>query len=129
MRNSGPIRPVASSAVKTPHAALPASHIGPAALVALDPQLAPHEGHLQYVWDQYNKTLENITKHEGSLEAFALGYTRFGIIRENGRTIYREWAPGAVAAQLIGDFNGWAGTWMQRDDFGVYSVELPDGKA
>lgn len=101
---------------------------GPAALVALDPQIAPHEGHFRYLWDQYNKTLDSITKHEGKLETFALGHHRFGITRENGLTFYREWAPGAVAAQLIGDFNGWAGTWMQRDEFGVYTVELPDGE-
>lgn len=56
------------------------------------------------------------------------GYTKLGITRENGRTVYREWAPGAVAAQLIGDFNGWHGTWMERDEFGVFSVSLPDGE-
>ena len=99
---------------------------GPDALITVDGQLAPHEGHLQYRWTQYLRTLESITSHEGSLEEFSLGYKHYGIIRENGKTVYREWAPGAAAAQLIGDFNGWAGTWMQRDEFGVWTVELPD---
>lgn len=39
-----------------------------------------------------------------------------------GRTVYREWAPGAVEAQLIGDFNGWEGQPMERDDFGTWSI-------
>lgn len=37
------------------------------------------------------------------------GYEKFGIIHKDGKTVYREWAPGAIAAQLIGDFNGWHG--------------------
>ena len=41
--------------------------------------------------------------------------------------MYREWAPAAQSAQLIGDFNGWQGTPLERDDFGVWSVRLPDG--
>jgi len=32
-----------------------------------------------------------------------------------------------LAAQLIGDFNNWGGTWMDKNEFGVWSVNLPDG--
>lgn len=46
-----------------------------------------------------------------------------------GATVYREWAPGAAEAQLIGDFNGWQGTPMERDDFGTWTLRLPDGEA
>ena len=55
------------------------------------------------------------------------GYERLGFTREGGATVYREWAPAATAAQLIGDFNGWEGAPMQRDASGVWSVTLPDG--
>ena len=41
--------------------------------------------------------------------------------------MYREWAPGAVEAELIGDFNNWQGARMERDDFGTWTVKLPDG--
>jgi 1,4-alpha-glucan branching enzyme len=99
---------------------------GVAVLLSLDPNLAPHEGHLRYRWDQFARTLESITRHEESLESFALGHRKYGILRKNGVTTYKEWAPGAVAAQLIGDFNGWSGTWMERDEFGVFKVDLPD---
>lgn len=57
----------------------------------------------------------------------AQGYQKFGINRAGGVTTYREWAPAAQAAWLIGDFNEWEGTPLEKDDFGVWSVELPDG--
>ena len=59
----------------------------------------------------------------------AQGYELFGFTRDGGATVYREWAPAAQSAQLIGDFNGWQGTPLDRDDFGVWSVRLPDGEA
>ena len=55
------------------------------------------------------------------------GYELFGFTRDNGAIVYREWAPAAQSARLIGDFNGWQGTPLDRDDFGVWSVRLPDG--
>jgi 1,4-alpha-glucan branching enzyme len=50
-----------------------------------------------------------------------------GFSRTASSTIYREWAPGAKAAALVGDFNGWEPAWMNKDEWGVWSVELPDG--
>lgn len=35
------------------------------------------------------------------------GYEYFGFNRVEGGIIYREWAPAAAGASLIGDFNGW----------------------
>ena len=34
----------------------------------------------------------------------------------------------AQSAALIGDFNGWQGSWMTKDQFGVWSVTLPDSE-
>lgn len=99
--------------------------LGP--LFSTDPQLASHEQHFKYRSSQYQQTLSNIKKYDGSLEQFALGYKYYGFTRGDACTIYREWAPGASAAQLIGDFNGWTGTWMEKNEFGVWSVTLPDG--
>ncbi len=65
--------------------------------------------------------------YAGSLSSFADSFNKeYGFIREQGATLYKEWAPGAIGAQLIGDFNGWEGWDMQRDDFGVWSVRVPD---
>lgn len=48
-------------------------------------------------------------------------------VADNGDITYREWAPNATSAQLIGDFNGWnrESYWMQRDEYGVWSIHLP----
>ena len=35
------------------------------------------------------------------------GFHKFGFNRVNGVIIYREWAPAASGASLIGDFNNW----------------------
>lgn len=42
---------------------------------------------------------------------------------------YREWAPGASSACLVGDFNGWSvgATPCTRGDFGEFAAFLPDG--
>eukprot|EP00887_Chlorella_sp_A99_P001269 scaffold14.g1269.t1 len=97
-------------------------------IVAADPNLLGHEGHLRYRWEQYKRTREALAAAGGgSLAAFATGHQHFGIMRHKGCTVYREWAPGATEAQLIGDFNGWAGAAMERDQFGTWSITLPHG--
>ena len=35
------------------------------------------------------------------------GYRKYGFNREGNAIVYREWAPAAAAASLIGDFNDW----------------------
>ena len=50
-----------------------------------------------------------------------------GFFREGNATVYREWCPAASSAQLIGDFNAWGGSWMERDAYGVWKITLPDG--
>ena len=61
-------------------------------------------------------------------QACMQGYERLGFTREGNATVYREWCPAAAAAQLIGEFNNWSGAWMERDEFGVWKVVLPDGE-
>ncbi|KAI3947777.1 hypothetical protein MKX01_034442 [Papaver californicum] len=69
-----------------------------------------------------------IEKHEGSLEEFAQGYLKFGFNKEDNAIVYREWAPPAQEAQLIGDFNEWDGTnhKMEKDQFGMWTIRIPD---
>jgi 1,4-alpha-glucan branching enzyme len=59
-------------------------------------------------------------------EVIIQGYQKFGINRANGVTIFREWAPAAQAAWLIGDFNDWQGSALEKNKFGVWTIELPD---
>ena len=55
------------------------------------------------------------------------GYEKLGFRREGNTVVYREWCPAATSAQLIGDFNGWGGTHMEKDGLGVWKAVLPDG--
>lgn len=55
------------------------------------------------------------------------GYEYFGIHSTRAGTAYREWAPAARAAQIVGDFNDWQGQAMTREPNGVWTIELPNG--
>lgn len=94
----------------------------------LDPYLKAHRDHLDYRFDQYKKKIALIDKHEGGLEAFSRGYEKMGFNRSPEGIMYREWAPGAKAASLIGDFNNWNpnADIMKRNEFGVWEIFLPN---
>ena len=95
-----------------------------------DPMLKDHEEHLKYRWKVFQETKENIVKGEGSMDAFSKGYEKFGFNKlPTGEIVYREWAPAAKAANLIGDFNEWSPEShpMKKDEFGVWEIVLPAG--
>jgi len=100
-------------------------------LVDRDPWLAPYRdvigrrdlyyGHLRYEIDQAG----------GLLGPISQGHHVFGLNlgEKDGKKgfWYREWAPGASAVNLIGDFNDWdrGRNPAERDEFGVWSLFLP----
>ncbi|KAF3558185.1 hypothetical protein F2Q69_00011127 [Brassica cretica] len=94
----------------------------------IDPMLKSYDGHLDYRYGQYIKLREEIDKNEGGLEAFSRGYEIFGFTRSATGITYREWAPGAKAASLIGDFNNWnsKADVMTRNEYGVWEIFLPN---
>ncbi|KAK6139989.1 hypothetical protein DH2020_026263 [Rehmannia glutinosa] len=73
----------------------------------IDPLLSNYREHLDYRYGQYKKLREAIDKYEGGLETFSRGYEKLGFNRSETGITYREWAPGAKWATLIGDFNNW----------------------
>ena len=78
-------------------------------LVLADGWLAPYEREIKGRMRLYDGRLESICRRYGSVMECANGFTRLGFNRDpsDGSWIYREWAPGARALYLIGDFNGW----------------------
>ncbi|GAA5999910.1 1,4-alpha-glucan branching enzyme [Rhodotorula paludigena] len=93
-----------------------------------DPYLEPFEGAIQHRTDRYEKWLDDIRTHEGGVDRFSQGYKSYGLhAQPNGDVRYREWAPNAHTAALVGDFNGWdrAANPMKKDDFGVWECTVP----
>ncbi|KAG2262463.1 hypothetical protein Bca52824_069542 [Brassica carinata] len=94
----------------------------------IDPMLRSYKDHLDYRYKQYRRLREEIDKYEGGLEAFSRGYEKLGFLRSDAGITYREWAPGAKSASLIGDFNNWNpnADIMTRNEFGVWEIFLPN---
>lgn len=97
-----------------------------------DPYLEPFQGHLRDRYRLYTESMAAIDAHGGGMDAFSRSYERYGFNRVLQEGIpgiqYREWAPGAHEASLIGDFNGWDvhATPCTKDEYGTWSVFLPD---
>ncbi|GAA5882786.1 hypothetical protein JCM16303_002455 [Sporobolomyces ruberrimus] len=98
------------------------------AVIQEDEYLAPFESAIQHRTDKYSKWIETINAHEGGFEKFSRGYEEFGfqVSPENGDVRYREWAPNAESAYLIGDFNNWDrnATPLKKNDFGVFETVI-----
>jgi len=90
----------------------------------LEPQTEAILGRMRYFED----TLANIKHYCGSLAAYATGHKQTGVHYKpkDGRWLIREWAPGARAVSLIGDFNGWDRDShpLQSSPSGVWELTL-----
>lgn len=63
------------------------------------------------------------------MDQFSKGYMHFGLHRTKDGVTYKEWAPGAKALSLWGDFNKWDPATrvpMTVDSFGVWTCTLPN---
>ena len=112
-----------------PNAPLPAAT--PALpLVQHDSWLAPFEPVLRQRQQRLAARLAEINEHHGSLAEYATAHQQLGLHYDGRRRgfRYREWAPGAEALYLVGDFNGWdrQANPLQRLDYGVWEVFLSD---
>nr|CAB3446751.1 unnamed protein product [Digitaria exilis] len=94
----------------------------------IDPMLQNYKYHLEYRYSLYRRIRSDIDEHEGGLEAFSRSYEKFGFNRSAEGVTYREWAPGAHSAALVGDYNNWDpnADRMSKNEFGVWEVFLPN---
>ncbi|KAJ1968372.1 alpha-1,4-glucan branching enzyme, partial [Dimargaris xerosporica] len=93
----------------------------------LDPYLKPYSAALRGRYEYFDQWRQTIDRTEGGLEKFSRGYERLGFHRTDTHTVYREWAPGATSACLIGEFNQWDhhAHPMTKDPYGVWEVSIP----
>ncbi|KIM46397.1 glycoside hydrolase family 13 protein [Hebeloma cylindrosporum] len=100
----------------------------PQTILDIDGYLEPNVPAIIQRYNAFRKWKETIENHEGGYERFTKGYLKFGInLGPKNEVIYREWAPNAKEAYLIGDFNEWNRTShpMKRDDYGVWEITVP----
>ncbi|XP_076054908.1 1,4-alpha-glucan-branching enzyme isoform X2 [Oratosquilla oratoria] len=70
-------------------------------LKSFEPEIKRRYGVFKHIWN-------DIEKNEGSVDAFTKGYEQFGLhVNADNSVTSLEWAPGATALYLKGDFNDW----------------------
>ena len=102
------------------------------ALLKTDPLLKPYTAQLRERFAHYQRFKAEVERTGGLLGEINQGHRYFGFNRgeHEGETgvWYREWAPGAEALALTGDFNDWSrdANPMSVDHWGVWHIFLPD---
>ncbi|KAK3997102.1 alpha-glucan branching enzyme [Cladorrhinum sp. PSN332] len=97
-------------------------------VIKLDPYLSPFKEALQRRFSRAHDWIKKIDETEGGLEKFSKGADIYGIHQLQDSSIrYREWAPNATNAALIGEFNNWdrSAHPMKKNEFGVFEITIP----
>lgn len=98
-------------------------------VVNQDPYLRNFEHKIKERQDAFYNLLKEINKNEGSLFDFAKSYNKMGFsLNEEGLIVFKEYAPGAKALTIFGDFNDWNRDEfaLTKDNFGFWSITFPD---
>ncbi|XP_044150047.1 1,4-alpha-glucan-branching enzyme [Bufo gargarizans] len=97
-------------------------------LLEQDSFLKPYKKDFQRRYTLFVQLLKKIDECEGGLEKFSRSYESFGIHTHPDGGIYcKEWAPGAEAMFLTGDFNDWNpfSHPYKKLDFGKWELYIP----
>ncbi|MGM9641070.1 MAG: alpha-amylase family glycosyl hydrolase [Faecousia sp.] len=96
-------------------------------MTKIDPLLKKYQSDLDLRMENYARTKSSLLAPGQTLSDFANGHLFYGIHRCGDGWVYREWAPGAEAMYLTGDFNNWDrhGCPMEKLENGVFQVFLP----
>jgi 1,4-alpha-glucan branching enzyme len=85
---------------------MPAEALDPKIVLKNDGYLEPNIPAIVHRHDVFRKWKDTIDEYEGGYDNFTKGYLKFGLnVGSNGEVVYREWAPNAKEACLIGDFS------------------------
>lgn len=77
-------------------------------IIKHDPWLEPFKGAIEGRHNDVINKERELTQACGSLIEFANAHEYFGLHRtQRGGWVFREWAPGATAITLVGDFSNW----------------------
>ena len=103
----------------------------PYKILSIDPWLAPFEEDIQLRMDRFAEIRRVFLGGKRDLSSVATGHLYYGFHRTQDGWVYREWAPGADALHLIGDFNGWnrESHPLTRQENGAWEIQLPGNDA
>jgi 1,4-alpha-glucan branching enzyme len=73
-------------------------------------------------WLQASTDKENEILYGKSLSDFAQGHKWYGLHKEHGLWVLRDWAPNATAIYLIGEFNN----WQEQPEYALSRIESGD---
>ena len=76
-------------------------------IMSIDPYLQPFYNDISLRMQRHADTRQQLLGDKSDLPTFANGYLYYGFLRTETGWVFREWAPGADAIHLIGDFNDW----------------------
>lgn len=96
-------------------------------VLQIDPWLSPFQDVLKRRVSRTKDWIKKIDETEGGLTNFTKGIEKFGLnVDKDNSVVYREWAPNAQQAFLIGDFNGWNRDShpMKKNAFGVFEITV-----
>lgn len=96
-------------------------------ILSIDPFLKPYESDIELRMKRHADTRQRLLGDKADLVSFANGYLYYGFHRTEDGWVFREWAPGADAIHLIGEFNGWDRTShpLTRLEGGVWEIVIP----
>lgn len=99
----------------------------PLNILEYDPYLEPFKEDLSLRLFEFARTKKRLLGVDGVLSDFANGYKYFGFQQEKDFWTFREWAPNAVKAYLVGDFNNWDGGRFELNAAygGVWEIQVP----
>ncbi|CAF0941289.1 unnamed protein product [Rotaria sordida] len=98
-------------------------------LLKLDPYLDAYQDEIRRRYHVFQKILKQLENEEQGIDNFTLAYKHFGIHvnHQTNEINIKEWAPGAKAMYIRGDFNNWQERQYSftRDQWGVWRVTIP----
>jgi 1,4-alpha-glucan branching enzyme len=96
-------------------------------LSSIDPWLEPHAAALQHRVDHTAHLRKKLLDGK-TLAEFALGHLYFGLHQTDDGWVFREWAPNATSAYLVGEFSDWKDDerfGLTQLEHGVWEIQLP----
>ncbi|MGY3705570.1 alpha-amylase family glycosyl hydrolase [Lactococcus lactis] len=98
----------------------------PLNILDYDPYLEPFKEDLSLRIFEFARTKKRLLGTDGSLVDFANGYKYFGFQQESKHWTFREWAPNAKRAWLVGDFNNWENNFELKQAYGgTWEISIP----